>query len=93
MKDKELYEKWWSAMNAPNSGALIKAFGKDIDEIWKEVKSEKSMECVCSHPLVIIFADKLLQLAVVCDKKYGQDRDKVISGAYDQLIEYLQGDK
>jgi len=66
MIDKKLYQKWWNAMDACNSSGLIKDFAVDIDEIWKEAwELGKGTDYVNSHPLIIIFADKLLQLAGV----------------------------
>lgn len=60
----ELYKKWWDAMDACNSSGLIKSMAVDIDEVWKEAHElGKGTDYVNSHPLMIIFADKLLQLA------------------------------
>jgi len=64
MIDPKLYQKWWGAMDACNSSGLIKDMAVDIDEIWAEARElGKGTDYVNSHPLTVIFADKLLQLA------------------------------
>ena len=52
-------------MNACNSSGLVKDFASGaLDEIWAEARElGKGTDHVNSHPLMILFADKILQLA------------------------------
>mgnify|MGYP001598560898 FL=1 len=66
MVSKETYRRWYDAMDACNSSGLIHDFPKVVDEIWAEARElNEGTEYVNSHPLIVIFADKLLQLAKV----------------------------
>ena len=64
MVTQKTYKQWWQAMDACNSSGLIHAFPKVVDEIWEEARERsQGTAYVNSHPLVIIFARKLLDLA------------------------------
>jgi len=88
MINKEIYNHVWMMMDASNSSGVIHSFSnKVVPYVWEEVKNKDWEGEFNNHPLVIIIADKLLQLArcYVTDSK---DGDK-ISKAYQYVIDVI----
>jgi len=82
MVPKETYKQVWFAMDACNSSGVIHSLDRWLVEIWTEANElGKGTDYVNSHPIVIMVADKLLQLARIGTP--GEvTRDEVIDKAY-----------
>ena len=66
MVSKETYKQVWASMDACNSSGVIHSLDKWVDAIWLEARElGKGTAYVNSHPILVIVADKLLQLARV----------------------------
>jgi len=85
MVPKETYKQVWFAMDACNSSGVIHSLDKWVDAIWLEARElGKGTAYVNSHPILVIVADKLLQLASIGKRelKEESDSDRVLSQAY-----------
>jgi len=82
MVSNEIYKQVWFAMDACNSSGVIHSLDKWVAAIWLEARElGKGTAYVNSHPILVIVADKLLQLARIGTP--GEvTRDQVISKAY-----------
>ncbi len=60
-----LYQSAWDAMDACNGSGLIMSFPKLAALVWEELRSgpDAGTDAFNRHPVVIMMADKLLQLA------------------------------
>jgi len=67
MVSKETYKQVWASIDACNASGIIRSLdNKWLTEIWEEARElGKGTDYVNSHPILVIVADKLLQLARV----------------------------
>ena len=65
MINTKIYKDVYAAMDACNAGAIAHSASEDwIPAIWAEAKElGRGTDYVNEHPIMILLADKLLQLA------------------------------
>lgn len=89
MVSKETYKQVWFAMDACNSSGVIHSLDKWVDEIWKEARElGRGTDYVNSHPIIVIVADKLRQLAELASDK----PDTLLSDSYQRVLERSEGE-
>ena len=63
---KELYQQALDVQNACNLSGVVQSFSKAFDEIWKAAREvERGTDYVNTHPISVLFADKIGSLAKV----------------------------
>ena len=77
---KELYELTWKAMDACNSSGLLYSMPYIVAAISKYEGKIGSQ--INNHPIIVMFADKLMQLAL---NGSIYERDSFISDAYSEV--------
>jgi hypothetical protein len=86
MISNKTYSDVWASMDACNSSGVIHALHRWIDEVWEEARElKRGTDYVNSHPIVVIVADKLLQLAEIAS--HATDREVMISNAMERSKE------
>lgn len=88
MIPKETYKEVWSAMDACNASGVIHSLDKWVGEIWLEANElGKGTDYVNAHPIIVIVADKLLQLAHNAQYRIDHESDIVLGNAYQYVCE------
>ena len=85
--DKELYKKTWEVMSASNNSAVAHFLSREVvPAIRKELDDGEFHGAPNGHPLYIIIADKILDLACKDHRKNVKDemldREQITMHAY-----------
>jgi len=92
MIPKETYKQVWFAMDACNSSGVIHSLDKWVDAIWLEARElGKGTAYVNSHPILVIVADKLLQLASIGKSELGEKikENEILGQAYSFVLDQV----
>lgn len=86
--NKQIYKDVWDMMYVCNSSGVVHSFSNKITPyVWEEVHSGEWTKGFNEHPLVIITADKILQLAKCF--VVGSEDGKKISDAYSYVADIV----